>query len=822
LRQKLKKIGINEPSLVIDSGYGYHVYIKLQHDIDIKKWRRLQELFIGYLGGDEKTKDPARILRVAGTYNPRYYQHLRPVKIVAQGVDEADPEDLLKKLEGFRPKPSTTTGIVATTKLRLLKDSEVLKVKELLKPFYRPGQRQFLCFFLAGHGAHSKIHPVSIAQIIKLLHEEMNDEEKLEQRLSVIPYSYKKLQLWSPDIENEFLQWLQANDISRISGISYQPSEEDMEKGVKGSGGLFKLLKKNFGNNEEAETKANEVLRQLSEIFSKGKFDLICELIDYEKQLYVCAHMHKRVIARMRRKENKLILKEKIFPIVPNNVVMYIDPISNSRKFELEVVGDERILPKSAKIGPADSIDIVAWLRTRGLCYHSRLAEDCLNAILSAYLKRGIAEIKEEIERLGFYLVNSKVIAVGFQVKDVTRDELREALILLNELATKWYTHIIEKFSMIIKWGIVAPFSFIYKQMGKWIPWLCLYGSSYTGKTTLGEIDLSLWGLGAEHKKSGASIDTVPRLGHVLSLGTFPVLINEPGVAILREDVVETMKSAVESTIARGKYIRGSYMEIPALAPLLLTSNKVLPHDDALLRRLMLLVFTYGERIDPAKAKEFDRDVRPSLGKLKVIGYYVAKKIAERPELLEKEWIELAEELLESAYNEAGLDIPQRIKLRIEHNPMQIYDDMREAIRNFLIKRINEEYNRYVGRIEVIGQVEQEDVIERIKFLPRHDVTLPERVHIVLNSNLIPWCMLRGEEVIITSGFVEELKKIIGDIGGLKSIAELLGWTYYPKRSFRIGKKVRNIACISVDIKEFISLLIPEEVRPETNESSSQ
>jgi len=70
---------------------------------------------------------------------------------------------------------------------------------------------------------------------------------------------------------------------------------------------------------------------------------------------------------------------------------------------------------------------------------------------------------------------------------------------------------------------------------------------------------LSLWGLGSSNIKSGANIDTPARLGYVLSQSTFLVLVNELGNAFAKDEIVEIIKSAVESTVARGKYIRGSY-----------------------------------------------------------------------------------------------------------------------------------------------------------------------------------------------------------------------------------------------------------------------
>ncbi len=100
---------------------------------------------------------------------------------------------------------------------------------------------------------------------------------------------------------------------------------------------------------------------------------------------------------------------------------------------------------------------------------------------------------------------------------------------------------------------------------------------------------------------------------------------------------------------------------------------------------------------------------------------------------------------------------------------------------------------------------------EQYRFLDRHTVPFNERVKIVLESSLIPWMMLKGGEVFITYGIVEELRRIIDDVGGLKSIAELFGWNYYPKKSFRINKKVKNMACISVSLEDLVKFLQPEE-----------
>jgi len=93
-------------------------------------------------------------------------------------------------------------------------------------------------------------------------------------------------------------------------------------------------------------------------------------------------------------------------------------------------------------------------------------------------------------------------------------------------------------------------------------------------------------------------------------------------------------------------------------------------------------------------------------------------------------------------------------------------------------------------------------------YKPRHKASFSERVKTVLENKLISWAIYLEdkEEVLLTKGFADELREVIGDIGGLKSIAELLGWSY-QKRSFRDKEKVRNIAVISAPLERFLEFL---------------
>jgi hypothetical protein len=568
---------------------------------------------------------------------------------------------------------------------------------------------------------------------------------------------------------------------------------------VKGKSGLQEILEEVVG-----EERALEIIREVEEILRAGSpfRDSIIEILDYEKQLYAVANLRKLVVVRARRDGNRLIYKERVTIGAPTEVVAYINPVGGVTKYQVKWEAHTR--PRPLVIGPALIEEIVDRLRAEGLVVASRLAYDVLPAVIEGFIRRGRAVVKEHIEGPGFYIIDGRLVPVKVDVREPSAEELREALELLNELA-EWYKHALDKFATAIKWGVIAPFIYAFKQMGKWVKWLYIYGASRTGKTTLGRIILAIWGLDLKHHEtSGGNIDSPAKIGRILSQSTFPVLVNEPGNAFNKEDVVEIIKAAVEGRVARGRHVMGRYYEEAlALAPLVFTSNRYLPRDDALLRRLIVLRFTFGEVIPVERAREFEEKVKPRIVKLKALGDFVAKRMVERPEL-DCTWEELAVKLLSEAYESVGLNPPEWLKLNAGVEEREFYEELVESIRTFLLERINSEYNRFVGRV-VVDRGYTTDVVSR------SDVDVAERVNIVLEKRLIPWLILRNDDtVLITTSIINELQQVIGDVGGLKSIAELLGWEYIPKYSFREGGKIRSISVIRTTRQALIEFLLPQ------------
>ena len=765
-----------EPAIVVDSGAGYHLYFKLETEIDAKGLKALEDKLIDFLNSigikvDAKAKDLARILRLPGTVNPRTK---RVVKVIYQSEKVYSAEELERILK------TEETG------LKVLGDDEILKIKELIKDAYKPGVRQFLILYLSGWLAQAKIHPISAIKLAKLLHETTQDEDPLKERLAAVIYTYKKAGI---DVDKY------AEEIERETEVKPYGLEREINEGaIKGYTGVQEILEKELG-----EDKALTVLKELQDIIetaSPYQQDAIFVKVDDSKNLFVVVDF-KRKMVRRAMIDGNIQYKERIVKAVPVKVEVYENPVGGITKYV--TVWESNIRSKPIVIGPATIDEITAKLLSEGgLVLHKRLVEDAVNAVITVFIEKGKAELKSEVEAPGFYLIDGKINANRIEIKKPANEELKEALLLLNELAGKWFSHVIDKFATIIKWGIVAPFGFVYKQRGAWLKWIYLYGASATGKTTLAEIVLSLWGLGSQYVKSGAHVDNIARLGFVLSQSTFPTLINEPGPAIKNnENVIETIKNAIDEKTVRGKFVHGNYVEYPALSLLIFASNKILPSDDALIRRLIVIHFTPSERIPEEKAREFEREVKPRLAKLKAVGDYISYIILNNNELLGADWEVTATKLLELAYKETSLEVPQWIYEKYESED-NIYDDMIERIREFLHKKFVDEYTMKVGKIT------EADSIRRI-------------AQTVLSRGLIPWAkfiVMDGyNEVRFKQGFADELKNVIGDIS-LKSLAELLGWEYKNAKEieYENGKKVVHVPkAIVVKFDDLIRFLEDEE-----------
>jgi hypothetical protein len=770
------------------------------------------------------------------------YEWIKPFDFEAPnlGVRALVESELLSLLEEFgvvktveetSPKaPEALEAVEAKEKpprrqLRELTDSDIIEVKELLKEAYKPGARQYIWLFLSGWATKARLSPISVAKILKMLYEETGDSDPLKTRASAIVYSYKKAGIDLAPYASQFEELLGVKPY----GLEREISEEE----VRGKSGLQEILEGSLG-----EERATEVIRRIEEIFGASSpfRDSIAEIIDYEKQLYAVANLRTLVVVRARREGNRLVYKEKVIVGAPTHVVVYYNPASEVTKYQVTWEVDVR--PRPLVIGPALLPEIVDRLKAEGLVIASRLANDALSALVHAYQRRGRAEVRTEFDAPGFYILRERVdgeqverlIAVDYEIEEPDLDELREALTLLDELATKWYSKVVDRFATAVKWWVLAPFSYAIKQYGTFMPALYQQGPSNTGKSTINLIGSMIWGFTCrelevyeDREVPGESINTPAKLEHWIRMGTFPIPVREPRSVFENPATLEMLKSAIESRMARGKHRGGVYVTTPALANLSFTSNTYIPEDPSLVgKRVFVLRYTYSEVLNPEipehkeLVEKFEATVKPRLGELKAIGKFIASRIAEKPSVLREatwighRWLDVAETLLAETYSRAGLNPPEWIKLRyVVETITEIYEDKRELVREFLVKKINEEYNKFVGRIVVEKPEGYPDVISR------QEADLRMRVEVVLDKKLIPWLLRRGNKVIILKGILKDLEDVIRDAGSLKSLAELLGWEYDSKFTMREGEKVRGAVAIIVNLEDFINFLSPSIEGPE-------
>ena len=461
--------------------------------------------------------------------------------------------------------------------------------------------------------------------------------------------------------------------------------------------------------------------------------------------------------------------------------------------------------------------EIEQYLEEAGWVITPRRLKGTLAAVIQISVKYKLAQMHNEIDNPGVYWdkTNEELKIIHLDVDEPSQDEVNEALNVIDLLAPFFKGHE-TKLSTCLKWGLMSIFDYSIKQIGgKWMPWLYLYGKAGSGKTTLGEIILFIYDIPNEDNNlGGSSFDTVARVGSRVSQFTKPIMVSEPEGALNKPSIVGMLKTAIESTTARGRYQGKAYRTIPSFSAGIITANQGLPSGDALFRRFTSILFSHNEKKAADNKKEFDEifkinsPKRSILNKLKALGNYFITEIKSNPELLLNDWQETADLLVGRAYLDTGHDMPSWI---LDWHKTETLDDLDEEeieeIRLFLIEKINRATQKVQVWSEETGRpLNQQDL--DTDFKTNDDFN--DRVWSVLNEKLIPWLDLhRGRDgtinVVCSSGIKKELKQITSSSYNLQSISELLGWEYKP---ILINGKTKRM--MIVNYHDFLDFLYPK------------
>ena len=507
---------------------------------------------------------------------------------------------------------------------------------------------------------------------------------------------------------------------------------------------------------------------------------------------------------------------ETVINAYPQEVIIHDSPLDDiGRTFTIRWVSktSSRVFETNRKTIK----EIEQYLEEAGWVITPRRLKGTLAAVIQIAVKYKLAQIHNEIDNPGVYWdkTNEELKIIRLDVDEPSQDEVKEALNVIDLLAPFFKGHE-TKLSTCLKWGLMSIFDYSIKQIGgEWMPWLYLYGKAGSGKTTLGEIILFIYDIPNEDNNlGGSSFDTVARVGSRVSQFTKPIMVSEPEGALNKPSIVGMLKTAIESTTARGRYQGKAYRTIPSFSCGIITANQGLPSGDALFRRFTSILFSHNEKKAADNKKEFDEifkinsPKRSILNKLKALGNYFITEIKSNPELLLNDWQETADLLVGRAYLDTGHDMPSWI---LDWHKTETLDDLDEEeieeIRLFLIEKINRATQKVQVWSEETGRpLNQQDL--DTDFKTNDDFN--DRVWSVLNEKLIPWLDLhRGRDgtinVVCSSGIKKELKQITSSSYNLQSISELLGWEYKP---ILINGKTKRM--MIVNYHDFLDFLYPK------------
>lgn len=504
---------------------------------------------------------------------------------------------------------------------------------------------------------------------------------------------------------------------------------------------------------------------------------------------------------------------------VPHELIVY-DPLllDQPRTFKIKWtthLSDKMFTTEGEGTG-ATIKEIENYIVDAGFSHSPRLVGGAIACTINAMIEKKLAIIKQDIDNPGFYynFDENKISVVKTNITTPTRSELMAATAELEKL-TRYFKENMEVLATVIKWGCLSKFSYAMKQSGRWLPWLYLKGTAGSGKTTVAQIPLFIWGIaGADNNIGGSSVDSKARLGAKISQTCDPIIVNEPAPVFNNKGVVDMIKSSVESTTARSKYNNGRYKNYPAFSPMLFTANMYLPEDDALLRRFYVLSFTYSLRKTEAEKKRFEDEFHistpkiSSLNKLEAIGRYVAGEIIYDPDLLSKDWKVIIDEILEKLYSDIGLSVPEWLTKWAVSESLEDFDNnQREMIRSFFNKAFNQARktskivdkwgNRQSDTLDIHGTSEGAD-FAGINWD-------------MVNNRMFEWAFPKigrtgTKYICFNQSLRNALASEIDFCDNLKSIGELMGW---KTTSVRIGKGTKPMQLLKVPFKEFMEFLYP-------------
>ena len=766
-------------NIVVDSGFGYHFYSKLRYDIDAPRLERLEKMYSRLVGNDPQVSDLARIMRLPGTWNTKFPQLVRPVKIVYLDMkNENDPEEIEEKLRLMLGQGEKPTEVIAAHK-RKLSDSEIRRIVELLKPYWIRGHRQKIELRLSGMLWMRGVDRESFRKIIDIITVVTNDEER-EKRLRDVDY------LWDR---------MENGNVEKIAGKN--KLIEEIENVIKEKN---PAISTDQDTSQDARDEAIRVVDEIERIL-KLYFKDILVRIPYETRSWFVNDPRRGIILLKERetKEGEIVRSRKY---ISTWYIAGIKVVKTGSTFYYRLtLRNVRTKEKLIVSGTLDEI-VKKIMNIHGV-ERSKHLRDAISSLITEFIHRRIAKVIKTSEACGIFydkkkdqlkLVKNGVISKLLIPRENNIEKARKALELLIKIREFYDTR---KFDIAINWTAYSILSYVLKKHYNIKQYyLFLYGERQTGKTTLARIISQLFPVRTEDEDSLEEGLTEYRLSYIMNLTTFPMLVDEAEGISTKPRLLALLKRASTSIIARWR--GDTSHKYRARAALMFTSNQ--PEmfiDPALIERLIILDFDYNDYIykKPRKElEEFKKTYHEYLSVAPWLGRIIIETVIEK-------WKDIRDNYAFRLHEKADAIDMGRYIWSLVTEKLGIEAPWTKTL--VTTDEIDKDYNEKEHRLvfELIEDIVR-DTLLRLRE-PLRGRTLAETIVELYTRGYLPsYIKVKDNILVVTGTIIHELQRRynIKPIGGLEKMARRLGYEY---KSYRIVKGAKPIKGMGIPLSEF-------------------
>ena len=424
----------------------------------------------------------------------------------------------------------------------------------------------------------------------------------------------------------------------------------------------------------------------------------------------------------------------------------------------------------------------------------------------------GIFNIDGEIRRFDY---NKNEVLPKYN-----KDDLIGAIELLNQIKDVFPTNT-DKLGHICRIGLLLPFYHILKSNGHIAKFLILAQAGGTLKSTISEMIVNFYNPSKTTTKqanifNGGQFSSAYQVGSKFGISSYPFIVNEPATALQDQDIIEILKSAIESDVARVTHDASYYSYSTAI----LSTNVDIQQSDAFLRRSNVFYFNASERAteeDIEKIAELlnNNRINDRFTELSAIGDFCFTYLAENKHLFEEMTVEDLElHLVDKLEEVTGADLSW-MKEDAKEDTISAIEEIDDEVLDAFLQEIKDCYNNTFRVYTTIELDEDENVSIPNAFSKEGLITIITRgICSILDYN-------PNSDTIIISGnklknfFKREYNKIVTSASFYEELLPFADDYEIEKGRFYINKKtVRGIRVQP----ELIIDLLNNDIRDEENE----